>query len=81
MLDGADPKSIGALIDGEPAEGAMTIKNGKISILVTYPQQSCTVEVVWVPPCPYCALIRYAPYIIAGAAAVIIIAIIIKKLS
>ena len=80
MLDGADPNSIGVLIDDEPAEGAMTIKDGKISILVTYSQQSHTVEVVWALPCPYCGLIRYTPYVIAGAVAVII-AIIIKKRS
>ena len=78
MLDGADPKSIRVVIDGEPAGKAMTIKNGKISILVTYPQQSRTVEVEWAPPCPHCTLIRYAPYIIAGTA-VAIMAIMIKK--
>ncbi|MCD6537046.1 hypothetical protein J7L18_00320 [Candidatus Bathyarchaeota archaeon] len=60
MLDGANPKSIGVLIDSEPAEGAMTIKDGKISILATYPQQSHTVEFEWILLCPYCGLIPYA---------------------
>ena len=79
MLDGADPKSIGVLIDGETAGRVMTIKNGKISVLVTYPQQSCTVEVEWALSCPYCMPVRYASYIIVWAAAAIIIAIIIIK--
>ena len=79
MLDGADLKSIGVLIDGEPAERVIAEKNGKISILVTYPQQSRTVEVEWTLPCPYGTLVRYEPYMIAGVAAAIIIAIIIIK--
>jgi len=79
MLDGADLKSIKVLIDGEPAERVIAEKNGKISILVTYPQQSRTVEVEWTLPCPYGTLVRYAPYMIAGVAATIIIAIIIIK--
>jgi len=53
----------------------------RVSILVTYPQQSHIVEVEWALPCPYCGLVKYAPYIAAGAVAIIIAIVIIKKRS
>jgi len=74
-----DAESIGVLVDGEPVGWVLTEEDGNISILVTYPQHENTIEVEWAQPCPYCGLVKYAPYIAAGAAAVVIIAIVIIK--
>ena len=79
MLGEVKPGEIEVLVDGEPAGWVFTEKDGNISILVTYPQHENTIEVEWAQPCPYCGLVKYAPYIAAGATAAIIIAIIIVK--